>query len=258
MEIKPVNTKGNQPWIFTERMDAEAEFPILWPPDMKSRVIGKDPDAGKYWGQKQKGTIEDEMFGWHHWLNSHEFEKTLGDNEGQGSLVCCRHTVRHDWDWATTSWVILENGTVIIGQLISFINSYLYVIQCHSPVLKFLLVVASSSSFHWHLSWSHHTPQNNCYFSVHPVIQRDNPILDLWFYKVSFKVDLHIYVWIIIHFCPALWRRKWQPTPVFLPGESHGQRSLVGCSPWGRTESDTTEVTAVAAAAPLWILKSPH
>ena len=87
-EIKPVNPKGNQPWIFTRRTDAEAEAPILWPPDRKSRLIGKDLDAGKDWGQV-KGVIEDEMAGWHHWLNGHEFEQTLGDNDGQGSLVCC-------------------------------------------------------------------------------------------------------------------------------------------------------------------------
>ena len=88
-EIKPVNPKGNQPWIFILRTDAEAEAPILWPPDEKSWLIGEDPDAGKDWGQEEKGATEDEMVGWHHQLNGHEFEQTLGDGEGQGSLVCC-------------------------------------------------------------------------------------------------------------------------------------------------------------------------
>ena len=90
-EIKPVNPKGSQPWIFTGRTeaDAESEAPILWSPDVKSRLIGKDPDAGKDWRQKEKGETEDEMVGWHHWLNGHEFEQTLGDGEGQGSLACC-------------------------------------------------------------------------------------------------------------------------------------------------------------------------
>ena len=83
-EIKPVNPKGNQPWIFTGRTDAEA--PILWPPDAKGQLIGKDPDAGKDWRQ-EKGETEDEMDGWHHWFNGHEFEQTPGDPEGQGSLV---------------------------------------------------------------------------------------------------------------------------------------------------------------------------
>ena len=85
-EIKLVHPKGNQPWIFIGRTDAEAEAPILWLPDAKSQLIGKDPDAGKDWGQEEKQATEDEMNGWHHWLNGHEFEGTLGDSEGQGSL----------------------------------------------------------------------------------------------------------------------------------------------------------------------------
>ena len=88
-EIKPVKPKGNQPWIFTGRTDAEAEPPILWPPDVKSRLIGKDPDTGKDWSQEEKGVTEDEMVGWHYQLNRHEFEQIPWDSEGQGSLVCC-------------------------------------------------------------------------------------------------------------------------------------------------------------------------
>ena len=89
-KIKPVNPKGNQFWIFTGRTDAEAEASIPWPPDVKSQLIGKDPDAGKDWGQEEKGMTEDEMVGWNHWLfNGHEFEQALGDGEGQGSLVYC-------------------------------------------------------------------------------------------------------------------------------------------------------------------------
>ena len=75
-EIKPVNPKGNQPWIFTGRTDAEAEAPVLWPPDAKSQLNGKDPDAGKDWRQEDKGMTEDEVVGWHHWLNGHESEQT--------------------------------------------------------------------------------------------------------------------------------------------------------------------------------------
>ena len=86
--IKPVNPKGNQSWIFIGRTDAEAEAPILWPPDVKSQLIGKNPDAGKYWKQEEKGMTEDQIIGWHHWLNEREFEQTPGDSEGQGSLVC--------------------------------------------------------------------------------------------------------------------------------------------------------------------------
>ena len=72
--IKPVNPKGNQPWIFIGRTDAEAETPVLWPPDAKTDSLGKKPDAGKDWRQEEKGTTEDEMIGWHHGLNAHDFE----------------------------------------------------------------------------------------------------------------------------------------------------------------------------------------
>ena len=92
-EIKPGNPKGYQPWIFKpwifiERTGAEAEVPIDWPPEPKSQFIGKDTDAGKDWGQEEKGTSEDETVEWHCWLNRDEFEKTPGDSEGQGSLAC--------------------------------------------------------------------------------------------------------------------------------------------------------------------------
>ena len=86
-EIKPVSPKGNQPWILIGRIDAET--PILWLPDVKSWLIGRDPAAGKDWGQEEKVAKENEMVGWHHRLNGHEFEQVLGDSEGQGSHVCC-------------------------------------------------------------------------------------------------------------------------------------------------------------------------
>ena len=88
-EIQPVHPKVNQSWIFIGRIDAEAETPILWPLNVKSRLIGKDPDAGNYWRQEVKGVTEDEMVGWHHQLNGCESEQTLGDSEGHGSLACC-------------------------------------------------------------------------------------------------------------------------------------------------------------------------
>ena len=88
-EIKPVNPEGNQSWIFIGRTDAEAETPILWPPDAKSWLIWKDSDARKDRRQKEKGTTEDEMVGWLHWLDGHEFEQAPAIGEGQGSLGCC-------------------------------------------------------------------------------------------------------------------------------------------------------------------------
>ena len=87
-EIQAVNPKGNQPWIFIGRTDAEAEALILWQPAVKSWLIGKDPDAGEDWRQEEKGMTEDKMDGWDHWLNGHEFEQAPGDGEGQGSLAC--------------------------------------------------------------------------------------------------------------------------------------------------------------------------
>ena len=101
-ETQSVNPKENQPRIFTGRIDAEteAEAPILWPQDAKSRLIRKDPDAGKEWRQEEKGTTKDEMVGWHHWLNGHEFEQAPGDGEGQGSLFCC------------SPWGHKESGTI--------------------------------------------------------------------------------------------------------------------------------------------------
>ena len=88
-EIQSVHPKGNQSWRFIGRTDAEAETPILWPPDVKSWLIGKDPDAGKDWRWEEKGKTEDEMVGWHHWLSGHEFEWTPGVGDGQGGLACC-------------------------------------------------------------------------------------------------------------------------------------------------------------------------
>ena len=101
-EIQPVHPKGNKSWIFIGRTDAEAEVPIIWLPDGKNWLIWKNPDAGIDWGQEEKGTTEDEMVGWHHWLDGHEFEQALGVGEVQGSPACCSPSVcirvRCDWE----------------------------------------------------------------------------------------------------------------------------------------------------------------
>ena len=88
-EIQPVHSEGDQPWEFFGRNDAKAETPMLWPPHVKSWLIGKDSDAGRDWGQEEKGTTEDEMAGWHHRLDGHESEWTPGVGDGQGGLACC-------------------------------------------------------------------------------------------------------------------------------------------------------------------------
>ena len=88
-EIKPLNPKRNKFWIFIGSTDAEAEAPVLWPPDAESKLTGKDPDAGKDWRQEDGGTTEDEMVRWHRWFKGHKFEQTPGDSEGQGNMACC-------------------------------------------------------------------------------------------------------------------------------------------------------------------------
>ena len=107
----PVHPKGDQAWVFIGRTDAEAETPILWPPHVKSWLIGKDPDAGRDWGQEGKGTTEDEMAGWLHRLNGHEFEWTLGAGDGQGGLACC-DSWRHRESDATERLNWTEYGVV--------------------------------------------------------------------------------------------------------------------------------------------------
>ena len=116
-EIQPVYSKGDQPWVFFGRNDAKAEIPVLWPPHAKTWLIGKDSDAGRDWGQEEKGTTEDEMARWHHWLNGREFEWTSGVRAGQGGLVCCDSwghkesdmTERLNWTEELCVWLIYFN-----------------------------------------------------------------------------------------------------------------------------------------------------
>ena len=112
-EIKQVNPKGNQSWIFIGRTDTEAEAPILWPPDVNNCLIGKNPEAGKDSRQEEKGMTEDEKAGWHHWLNGHEFEQALGIGDGQGSLACF-----NPWGWRESDMIKWLNWTKLnVSQL---------------------------------------------------------------------------------------------------------------------------------------------
>ena len=107
-ETQPVHPKGNQSWIFIGRTDVEAETPILWPPDVKNWLIGKDPDVGKDRGWEEKGMTEDEMVRWHHQLDGHEFGWTPGVGDGQGGLACCSpwgRRVGHDWVTELNWWI---------------------------------------------------------------------------------------------------------------------------------------------------------
>ena len=175
-DIQPVHSKGDQPWDFFGRNDAKAETPVLWPPRAKSWLTGKDSDAGRDWGQEEKGTTEDEMAGWHHWLDGRESEWTPGDGDGQGGLACCN------------SWGRKESDTT---ERLNWTELNLY------PWLP------------WWLNGKESACQCRRH-GFHP-----------WVGKIP-------------------WRRKWQPTTIFLSGKSHGQRSLAGYSSWSRRESDTT------------------
>ena len=129
-EIQLVHSKGDQSWGFIGRTDAKAETPILWPPDAKNWLIWKDPDAGKDWGREEKGMAEDEMVGWHHRLNGHEFGWTLGVGDGQGGLVCCGSwgckesdmTERLNWTEDTRTHKSLDGETR--GQLVQLLHFF--------------------------------------------------------------------------------------------------------------------------------------
>ena len=135
-EIQPVHPKVNQSWVFIGRTDAETETPILWPPDVKNWLIGKDPDAGKYWRQEEKGPTEDKIIGWHHQLNGHEFEQALGVSNEQGSLVCCSPWGRKESDtterlnWTelnfptyTAKFLLLPSPSGLLLSMTSFLPS---------------------------------------------------------------------------------------------------------------------------------------
>ena len=113
-EIQPVHSEGDQPWVFIGRTDAEAETPILWPPHAKSWLIGKEPDAGRDWGQEENGMTEDEMAGWHHQLNAHEFGWTPGVGDRQGGLACC-----NSWGHKQSDMTERLNWTELKAQRVS-------------------------------------------------------------------------------------------------------------------------------------------
>ena len=127
LDCKEIHSKGDQSWVFIGRTVAEAETPVLWPPQVKSWLIGKDSDAGRDWGQEEKGTTEDEMAGWHHWLDGLEFEWTPGDGDGQGGLVCCDSWGRKEsdtnqgLDWTELTDFIIRFLTLMDRTLVLFL-----------------------------------------------------------------------------------------------------------------------------------------
>ena len=131
-EIQPVHPKGNQSWIFIGRTDAEAETPILWPPDVKNWLIWKDSDAGKDWGQEEKGTTEDEMAGCHHGLDGRESEWTPGVGDGQGGLACCNSWGRKESD--TSEWLNWTEQKQLYLYVCLCLCLYLSISYIHSGV----------------------------------------------------------------------------------------------------------------------------
>ena len=142
-EIKSVKPKENQPWIFIGRTDAEAEVSVLCPPDVKSWLTGKDTDAGKDWRQEEKEMTEDEMVGWYHWLNGHEFEQTPGESAGQGSVACCIHgvtksrtrlsdctTVKH-WTFFSVAVVTIDCLLHFGGLAAAILQHVALLLHCH-------------------------------------------------------------------------------------------------------------------------------
>ena len=177
--IQPVNPKGDQSWTLIQRTDAEAEAPILWPPDAKSWCIGKDPYSGKDWGQEEQGATKGEMVEWHHQLNGHDFEQTPGDSEGMLQSMGLQR-LRHNW--------VTEQTTITIRLIESVMN----------PKLHIFFFFFFSRSLASKQKIKQPGKITSCYWQLR---------------------DIHV----ASYYC---WRRKWQPTPLILPGEFHGQRSL--------------------------------
>ena len=137
-EIQPVYPKGDQPWVFIGRTDAEAETPVLWPPDAKSWLIWKDPDAGKDWGQEEKVMTGDEMVGWHHQLNGHGFGWTRGVGDGQGGLACCSSWGRKESNTTEMNWTMRKTRVRSLG--------------CEDPLEKEMAI--HSSTLAWEIPWT--------------------------------------------------------------------------------------------------------
>ena len=211
-EIRSVHPKGNQPWILIGRTDAEAEAPILWLPDGKSWLTGKDPDVGKDWSSRRR---EWQRMRWLDGFNGRKLGQTPGEGEGQGGLACCSPWDREESD---TTWELNTHIQELLGYL-SY--EYYFLVNIICPKLE-KAMAPHSSTLAWKLPWAEQ-PGRLQFMGSRRVGHN-------WATSLSRFTFMH-------------WRRKWQPTSVFLPGESHWRGSLVGCHLWGCTDSDTTEAT---------------
>ena len=140
--------KGDQSWVFIGKTDAEAETPVLWPPHVKSWLTGKDSDAGRDWGQEEKGSPEDEMAGWHHWLDGFESEWTLGVCDGQGGLVCCDSRGRKESD--TTKWLIWSDFYLFLNWSIVYFWCCIS-FKCTAKYSVFQIHILFQILFHYRL-----------------------------------------------------------------------------------------------------------
>ena len=147
-EIQSAHPKGDQSWVFIGRTDAVAETPILWPPDAKSWLIWNDPDAGKDWGQKEKGMTENEMVGWHHWLNGHGFGWTPGVGDGQGGLA--RRGSRGPKESNTTEWL---NWIIVLDWNVWWIKTSTIIFFIMNKRTGHLLSILPFRDSEWLLPW---------------------------------------------------------------------------------------------------------
>jgi len=190
-EIQPIHPKRDESWVFIGRTDVEAETPVLWPPEAKSWLIWKVPDAGKDWGQEEKGTTEDEMIGWHHWHNGHEFGWTVGVGDGQGGLACCSSwgckeldmTEQLNWSELYPTCVQKLEGTALhksmptpssfslhLPVLLQCVPQFLAIsglLNCSFSVnplwLKFPLPALSSENYFHEVSWHNYRVHFICF-----------------------------------------------------------------------------------------------
>ena len=179
-KIKPINPKGNKPWIFIGRTDAEAEAPVFWPPSVKSWLIGKDTDAGIDWGQEEKGMTEDEMVGWHHWLSRREFEQAPGVGDGQGNLECCSPWDHKESDstervnnnmspiFLFISWIVVLsiNESLVSVQLLSLVQLF---VTLWTAVHLASLSITNSQSLVKLMSMGLEMPSNH-FILCHPLL----------------------------------------------------------------------------------------
>ena len=281
-EMNPVNLKGNQPWIFIGRTNADAEAPILWPPDAKSWLPGKDPDAGKDWRQEEKGATEGEMVGWRHWLSKHRFKQTPRDSGGQWSLAFCSPWGRKESDM-TEQLNHNKNGWAL--QASSTDRNAQHRPDCWSVRRRAWTWTSGigrrrlpSEGTHW-MHWRKQSKAREDQLQVesrltdHPEQRgrqqraraapgRNTPRGDAHPSAGPSGCSIRItegrmsglssgWCWYqhwVTGRSRVPWSRKWQPTPVFLLGEPQGQRSLAGCSPRGHKESDLKDGLSTQAA----------